>query len=201
MLSTEPSPAHAPSSATNASHSNDRNSMSNIPRYSSYTRCPSSSRAWHFQECSIYFLFRNWKQFYIYSGNREFTQMHWIWKHYICTRSCPSSCDCCSNFDIDFLNSLPCIWPDVGYYPVWLSGFLMPFIFTASQFALYGIVKGIQKLRRKPYCKQGPAKRICCCCPSTTYGLLEFRHRLVKVQNVDANVNKDDLSWSQWFQT
>ena len=91
----------------------------------------------------------------------------------------------CRNFDIDMLNTIPCIWPDaVGYYHIWVSTFFMPIIFTACQLVLYGVVVRMQKLRRKPYCrsKRSCARKLCCCCPSTTYDLLQFRHRLVEVR-------------------
>ena len=93
----------------------------------------------------------------------------------------------CSVFDMDFLNTAPCIWPETAeYYYMWILNFFMPVAFTMCQLLLYGIVFVIQKLLRKPSCrsKRSCARKLCCCCPSTTYGLRQFRHRLVKVWDV-----------------
>ena len=90
------------------------------------------------------------------------------------------------NFDIDFLNTMPCIWPNsVGYYHIWLSTFFMPIIFTACQLVVYAVVVRIQKLRQQPFCKRkgSCARRLCCCCPSHTYDLIQFRHQMIKVRN------------------
>ena len=99
----------------------------------------------------------------------------------------PTVCCCCSGFDIDFLNTIPCIWPDaVGFYHIWVSTFFMPIIFTACQLVVYGVAAFVRKLRRRQSLR---ARRLCICCPSTTYDLIQLRHRLIAVRKSDYHLD------------
>ena len=93
----------------------------------------------------------------------------------------------CSNFDMDLLNTWPCIWPDsLHSYRMWLFFFYMPVVFTLCELLVYGITVRVHKLRRRRSCKRKGScvRKVCCCCPSTTYGLSQFRHRLVEVSDI-----------------